>query len=233
MPSCLRTSSAVSASRLVIFGVGAPLTVDIEESCARLGIEIAAGVRNIPGASFASDTMTIVEAEQAPAALKALGIALPLFTPAHRLSALAHALRLGFSRAETIVDPTSVVARSATIGRGGYVNASCTIAGAASVGDFTLINRSASIGHHTRLGDFVSIGPGAVLTGSIRVGRGAMIGAGAVVLPELEIGANAMVGAGSVVTQPVPANALVVGNPARVVRSDLPALGETPPLPAR
>ena len=77
---------------------------------------------------------------------------------------------------------------------------------------------------------FVSIGPGAVLTGSIQIGRGAVIGAGAVILPELEIGANVMVGAGSVVTQSVPAHCLVLGNPARVVRSDLAMLGETPAL---
>jgi sugar O-acyltransferase (sialic acid O-acetyltransferase NeuD family) len=224
-------SSDANSSNLVIFGVGAPLTVDIEESCARLGIEIAAGVRNVPGRSFASDAVTVVDAEELPAALKTLGIALPLFTPAHRLSALADAIRLGFSRVETIVDPTSAVARTASIGRGVYVNAGCTIGGAASLGDFTLVNRSASIGHHTRLDDFVSIGPGAVLTGSIHIGRGAVIGAGAVILPELEIGANAIVGAASVVTQSVPARSLVVGNPGRVVRNDLAVLGATPTLP--
>ena len=222
-------SSAVSVSkRLVIFGVCAPLTIDVEESCARLGIEIAAGVRNVPGRSFASEALTVIEADRVPEALRALVIALPLFTPAHRRAALEHAYRLGFPRAETVVDPTSVVARSATIGHGVYVNAGCTVAGAASLGDFALVNRAASIGHHTRLGDFVSIGPGAVLTGSIQVGRGAVIGAGAIILPELEIGAHAMVGAGSVVTRSVPAGCLVVGNPARVVRTDLPALGESP-----
>jgi len=42
-----------------------------------------------------------------------------------------------------------------------------------------------------------------------------------------------MVGAGSVVTQSVPANALVVGNPARVVRRDLPELRDYPLLPSR
>lgn len=226
-------SSAVSTSRLVIFGVGAPLTIDLEESCARLGIEIAAGVRNVPGKSFASDALTVVECDRIPDALKALGIVLPLFTPNHRLSALAHAIDLGFAEIETVIDPTAVLARSAGIGRGVYVNAGCTIAGAVRLGDFTLINRAASIGHHTRLADFVSIGPGAVLTGSITVGRGAVIGAGSVILPELEIGPNAMVGAGSVVTRSVGANCLAVGNPARVVRSDLPALGDNPALPRR
>ena len=223
----------MSASRLVIFGVGAPLTIDLEESCARLGIEVAAGVRNVPGKSFASDALTVIECDRIPDALKLLGIALPLFTPSHRLSALAHAIASGFAGIETVVDPTSVLARSAGVGQGVYVNAGCTIAGAVGLGDFTLVNRAASIGHHTRLGDFVSIGPGAVLTGSITVGRGALIGAGAVVLPELEIGANAMVGAGSVVTRSVGANCLVAGNPARVVRSDLAVLDDSPALPRR
>ena len=225
--------SAVSASKIVIFGVGAPLTIDLEESCARLGVEVAAGVRNVPGKTFGSDALTIVEGDRLPDALKALGIALPLFTPGHRLSALRHAIDLGFASVETVIDPTSVLARSAGIGRGVYINAGCTIAGAVRLGDFTLVNRAASIGHHTRLGDFASIGPGAVLTGSITVGRGAVIGAGAVILPELEIGSNAMVGAGSVVNRSVPASCLAVGNPARVVRSDLPALGSTPALPQR
>ena len=224
----------MSASKsVVIFGVGAPLTIDLEESCARLGIEIAAGVRNMPGRSFASDALVIVDAAEIPEALSALGVALPMFTPAHRRAALEHTIRLGFARVETILDPTSAVARSAAIGRGVYVNAGCTIAGAVSLGDFAFVNRAASIGHHTRLGDFISIGPGAVLTGSVQVGRGAVIGAGAIVLPELEIGAGAMIGAGSVVTESVPACCLAVGNPARVVRRDLEALGETPAPPER
>ncbi len=217
-----------ASKRLVLFGVGAPLTVDVEETCARLDIKIAAGVRNVPGRSFASEAIAVIEGAEITAGLKALGIVLPMFTPAHRRAALEDAIRLGFARVEALIDPTSVVARSAAIGRGVYINASCTIAGAADLGDFALVNRVASIGHHTRLGEFVSIGPGAVLTGSIQIGRGAVIGAGAVILPELEIGANAMVGAGSVVTQSVPAHCLALGNPARVVRKDLPALGETP-----
>jgi sugar O-acyltransferase (sialic acid O-acetyltransferase NeuD family) len=218
----------VSASKLVIFGVGAPLTTAVEETCARLGIAVVAGVRNVPGPSFASDALTIVEADRIPDALKALGIVLPMATPANRLAALAHAFRLGFSRAETLVDPTSVVARSATMDRGIYVSASCTIAGVVQLGAFAFVNTAASIGHHTRIDEFASIGPGATVTGSIVIGRGAAIGAGAVILPELEIGANAVVGAGSVVTESVPPASLVMGNPARVVRTDLPALGNSP-----
>jgi sugar O-acyltransferase (sialic acid O-acetyltransferase NeuD family) len=223
----------MSVRNVVIFGVGAPLTIDVEESCARLGIEIAAGVRNVEGPSFASARLQIVEAAAIPEALLALGVVLPMFTPAHRLAAFEDARRRGFARAETIVDPTSVVAASAAIGAGVYVNAGCTIGGAATLGDFVFINRAVSIGHHTRLDDFVSVGPGATLTGSLRIGRGAVIGAGAVILPQLEIGANAVIGAGSVVTQSVPAASLAVGNPARVVRSDLALLDKCPSPPVR
>jgi sugar O-acyltransferase (sialic acid O-acetyltransferase NeuD family) len=223
----------MTARRVVIFGVGAPLTIDVEESCARLSIEVAAGVRNVEGPSFASGRLRIVEAVAIPEALLALGVALPMFTPAHRLAAFEDARRRGFACAETIVDPTSVMAKSATIGAGVYVNAGCTIGGAATLGDFVFVNRAVSIGHHTTLDDFVSVGPGATLTGSLRIGRGAVIGAGAVILPQLEIGANAMIGAGSVVTQSVPTRCHAVGNPARVVRTDLPLLDESPSPPFR
>lgn len=223
----------MTARRVVIFGIGAPLTIDVEESCARLGIEIAVGVKNVAGPSYASETLPVVDAAAIPEALLAHGVALPMFTPAHRLAAFEDARQRGFHRAETIVDPTSAVAKSATIGAGVYINAGCTIGGAATLGDFVFVNRAASIGHHSRLDDFVSVGPGAVLTGSLRIGRGAMIGAGAVILPQLEIGANAVIGAGSVVTQSVPAASLAVGNPARVVRKGLPELGASPSPPLR
>jgi sugar O-acyltransferase (sialic acid O-acetyltransferase NeuD family) len=223
----------VSASKLVIFGIGAPLTIVIEETCARLGIEVVAGVRNLPGPSFASNKLVIVEADQIPESLKALGIVLPLATPANRFAALGDAVRLGFSSAETLVDPTAVIARSATIARGVYVGASCTLGGAVELGEFAFVNTAASVGHHTRIKEFASIGPGTTLTGNITIGRGASIGAGAVILPELEIGAHAIVGAGSVVTQSVPAASLVLGNPARVVQTDLPALVGNPPLGQR
>jgi len=204
------------AHRLVIYGAGAPLAIDAEESCRRLGIGIAAAVRNVPGATYVSERVPVVEADALPEDLKTLGVVLPMFTPQHRQSALDDARRRGFARAETLIDPTSAVASSTRLGGGIYVNAGCTIGGGGEIGDFVLVNRAASIGHHAHPEKFVSIGPGAVLAGGIRIGRAAVIGAGAVILPRLEIGAGATVGAGAVVTQSVPAGALALGNPARV-----------------
>ena len=206
----------MATRRLVIYGAGASLAIDAEESCLRLGIEIAAAVRNLPGPNYVSERVALVEADALPEGLTALGIVLPLFTPANREAALADARRRGFVRAETLVDPTSAVASSTRFGTGVYVNAGCVIGGGGEIGDFVLVNRAASIGHHALLQEFVSIGPGAVLAGHIEVGRGAVIGAGAVILPKVKIGAGAKVGAGAVVTQSIPAGTVVVGNPARI-----------------
>jgi UDP-2-acetamido-3-amino-2,3-dideoxy-glucuronate N-acetyltransferase len=55
------------------------------------------------------------------------------------------------------------------------------------------------------------------------VKRGASIGSGATILCGVTIGEAAMIGAGSVVTRDVPPGAVVAGNPARILKSKLPA----------
>ena len=207
---------------IVLYGSGSSIIVDIEETCGRLGLTIAAIVRNVPGDDFAVSGAQTINADDVTDDLRALPFAVPIFAPAHRLAARDDALKMGFARAATIVDPAAIVARSARIGDGSYVNAGAVIGGASRFGAFVFVNRSASIGHHAEVGDFAAIGPGVTIAGRVRIGRGAVISTGAVVLPEIEIGANTVVGAGSVVTRSVPDHCLVVGNPARVVKMDYP-----------
>jgi hypothetical protein len=204
--------------RLVLYGVGSPLVADAQEACARAGIEIVAGVANVEGRTWIEAPVRVVQAAQVDAALTIHPVACVLFTPAWRRRAFEDAYARGFASDATLVDPTSIVARSAILGAGTFVNAGCTIAAGCVVEERVLVNRSASIGHHARLRAYASIGPGVVLTGSVDVGRGATIGAGAIVLPDVTIGENAVVGAGSLVREPVPANTMVGGNPCRVLR---------------
>jgi acetyltransferase-like isoleucine patch superfamily enzyme len=63
---------------------------------------------------------------------------------------------------------------------------------------------------------------GALLAGEVNVGRGALLAVGSVVLPQIRIGAGAIVAAGSVVSRDVAERTLVAGNPARIVKRDLP-----------
>lgn len=210
---------------IVLYGVGSPLVVDAEESCARAGIPIAAGVRNVEAPVYTSDAVNVIARDALTARERACAFVVAMFTPGHRSSAVQDALRAGFARGATLVDPTSPVARTARLGEGVYVNAGVVVAGACVLDEWVLVNRSASIGHHTRIGAYASIGPGAVLCGQVVVERGVMIGAGSVVLPKVEIGSNAVIAAGSVVRESVPANCLAEGNPCRVVRSGISGYG--------
>ena len=145
----------------------------------------------------------------------------PLITPGHRRSVELELLVRGTTHFPAVVDPTTVLAQTARISEGVYVNGGGMIGANVVLGKWSHVNRSASIGHDSILEPYASLGPGSLLCGSCVVGRGAFVGAGAVVNPEVRIGANSIVGAGAVVTRDVPENTLVVGTPARVVRENI------------
>jgi hypothetical protein len=208
---------------IIIYGVGSPILVDVAETCARLRLPVVAWIRNVEGESFAPPDATVLEPADLPATLAQHAFLAPLFAPRHRHYAQVEAHQRGLTSAATVIDPMAVVASSSTLAAGSYVNALANIGGASRIGAFAFVNRSASIGHHAEIADFVSIGPGAVIAGHVQIGAGVLIGAGAVVLPKIRIGSNATVAAGAVVTKPVEPNSLVAGNPARVVKTGLPA----------
>ena len=207
---------------LVIFGCGGRLIVDVEESCSRLGIEVAAIVKNFDGPVYALASERIVDADDIDEATRGYGYVVPLFAPGNRFAAHRDAAARGFRRAATVIDPTAVVARSAMVGHGAYINACVVVGGAARLGDFIVVNRSASLGHDVEIADFASVAPGATLCGGVQLGRGAVVAAGAIVCPEVRVGANAVIAAGAVVRESVADHCLAAGNPARIVNRNYP-----------
>jgi acetyltransferase-like isoleucine patch superfamily enzyme len=205
---------------IVLFGSNTSMIVDVEETCVRRGLRIVAIVKNLDGQDYALARELIVRADEIRPEITSYPFIIPIFAPGHRLAATRDAAARGFRNAMSLIDPASVVARSATIGGGTYVNAGVVIGGAAKIGASAFINRSASIGHHVEIADLVSVGPGATIAGAVRIGRGTVIAAGAVVLPAVEIGSNVVVAAGAIVREAVADHCLVAGNPARVVRTD-------------
>ncbi len=197
---------------MIIFGVRSPLVVELEESLARLGIDVTAAV-SVNGTPRLIDRSKIVDLADFSAVVGAQFIA-SAFAPLRRKELISQALALGLVKAAAIVDPTAVLPRSIRIGDGSYINAGVVIGAMTMIGEGVLVNRSVSLGHHTVLGDLVSVGPGATLAGNIHVGTGSVIGAGATILPNVRIGAGAIVSAGSLVRKHVPDGTLVVGNPA-------------------
>src|SRR4051812_33924003 len=131
---------------IVVYGIGSPIVLDVAETCWRLRLPVAAWVRNVEGEAFAPADGNVVAAGDLSDALLQHEFLVALFTPGHRRSAVDEARGRGLQNAATVIDPTAVIASSATLGRGGFVNSLANIGAASRIGAFTFINRGASIG---------------------------------------------------------------------------------------
>ncbi|MBW8751024.1 MAG: hypothetical protein JF565_06310 [Propionibacteriales bacterium] len=200
----------MSSRRLIVFAVGSPYAWDVVESVRRTGADPVC-VDNLGGADPRLPGLT----RTAPAGPFVLGLS----SAEHRPAAARAAREAGLDEPTVLVDPTSAVASTATLGHGTYVNAGAVVASHAALGCHVNVNRSVSLGHDNEIGFAASFGPGAVTAGGVRVGAAAFVGAGSTVLPDVSVGPGAVVGAGAVVTKDVAAGDVVVGNPARVVRT--------------
>ena len=72
---------------IVFYGIGSAIVADVEETCARLGLQIAAWVKNVEGPTFESGGQRVVPAADVSGDLIAHEFAVPLFTPGHRRAA--------------------------------------------------------------------------------------------------------------------------------------------------
>lgn len=130
---------------------------------------------------------------------------------------LAGAWEAGGFRAATLVDPTAVVAASATIGAGSFIAPQVFVGPEAKIGRHCLINVGASVGHHSVCGDYAQACPGARISGHCELGAGAFIGSNGVVAPGLTIGPKAVVAAASLAARDVPAGGTALGVPAKIL----------------
>lgn len=135
--------------------------------------------------------------------------------------------QLASNNFSSLIDPTSVIASSASIGCGVHIDALSAVASETKISCHVRVNRLSSIGHDVFLEPFTYIGPAAVVCGHAHTGFGAVVGAGAVILPKVHIGDNTLIGAGSVVTKDIPSNSVAYGNPARVMSTREPWGGIT------
>ena len=92
--------------RVVIYGVGSPIVVDVQESLARAGITIAAAVRNMDCEVRLLDGVTPVESAELTAELLAFPFLVPFFRPANRQKVVREAFGAGFRSGYSLIDPT-------------------------------------------------------------------------------------------------------------------------------
>lgn len=115
----------------------------------------------------------------------------------------------------TLVHPTAVIARSATIGRGCVICPMAMVSADATVGEFVTINGLSSVGHDVRLGAYSTLSAHVDITGGVTVGTHAFFGTGAKTVPRIKIGTGAKVGAGATVMRSVPDGVTVFTMPAK------------------
>jgi sugar O-acyltransferase (sialic acid O-acetyltransferase NeuD family) len=115
------------------------------------------------------------------------------------------------------VHRSSVIATSASIGYGNFVDQGAKIGAGTSVGQHCLIHSGAIIGAEVVVGDYVQVGAGSILNSGVIVEEEAFIGSGVTIISGVTIGKGARVGAGSVVISSVKAGETVFGNPAQTI----------------
>ncbi len=118
----------------------------------------------------------------------------------------------------TLVHPSAVVSKTATIGRGTVVFPSVTIGSNAAIGSHVIILANSVINHDVSVGDYACIASGVCIAGGSAVGRAAYLGSNCSIIENTSIGSCSLVGMGSVVIDAVADNSVVVGNPARFLR---------------
>jgi sugar O-acyltransferase (sialic acid O-acetyltransferase NeuD family) len=202
----------------LVFACRTSYAADLVEVIWRTGGEVRALVDNWTGEPLHDAVAEVIEAQAITEELAECPVVVAPTVPGHRFSAQRDAVERDLRSFPALIDPTSIVARTADIDDGATINAGVVIGARTALGEFVCVNRSASIAHDNTIHDFATIGPGCVLGGFVTVGRGAFLGVGAICAPEVSIGANATVGAGAVVIRDVAPNTVVVGNPAKALK---------------
>lgn len=98
-----------------------------------------------------------------------------------------------------IVDPSAIIAETATIGEGSFVGKAAIINAEAKIGKMCIVNTKSLIEHECVVGDFTHVAVGAVLCGQVDIGNSSFVGANATIIQGIQMPEGSFVPAGEVV----------------------------------
>lgn len=125
----------------------------------------------------------------------------------------------------SIIHPSAVVSKYATVGKGTVILNSGKVNADAKIGNFCIINTDANFGHDGVMKDFSSLAPNVATGGAVTIGEFSAISIGASIIQNLSVGDHTVIGAGTVVTQNVGDFRVAYGIPAKIIRKR--KMGET------
>jgi acetyltransferase EpsM len=137
----------------------------------------------------------------------------------HKYIFKLHDLNIPIKRYATIVHPTAVVSKFATIGFGVSIQPFVSVGPNVRIGNHIQIYAQSLIGHNSTLDDYSYVANNACIGASVHLKEGAYLGTNCSTLENITIGKWGLVGIGSVVIKDVPDFAKVVGNPSKVIGS--------------
>ena len=126
------------------------------------------------------------------------------------------------ARFVSVIDPSTVISRSARIGRGSLVYPHCFIGADARIGDRNLILSGCAVNHDSQLADRVILCSGVQVAGYVTVEPDCELGQSCSIRQRIRIGRNSHIGMGTVVIKDVPPDSVMIGNPARRLRARQP-----------
>ena len=106
-----------------------------------------------------------------------------------------HVKEIGF-KLPVIIDPSSIIANSASIDEGTFVGKGTILNAEVRIGKMCIINTRSLIEHECIVGDFVHVAVGTVICGQVEIGDRAFVGANATVIQCRRIESGAIVPAG-------------------------------------
>lgn len=116
----------------------------------------------------------------------------------------------------TVVHPSAVVSRFATLEPGCVVLSHCSIGARARLGRWCTLLQGCVISHDAELGERSILASRVCLSGGSRIGEGSYLGCGVCVRDGVRVGAGALIGMGAVVVRDIPGYCTAFGAPARV-----------------
>ncbi len=119
------------------------------------------------------------------------------------------------NRLATIIDPSTFVSRTATIGAGCVVYPGGFIGANVVIGDGVMCLSRCVINHEAVIENGVCLASGVTLAGGVHIEADCYLGQACSVRQSLRIAQHSVIGMGAVVIKDVPPNSVMAGNPAK------------------
>lgn len=116
---------------------------------------------------------------------------------------------------QTVIHPSAVVSKYATIGKNVFISAGVSIGPNAIIDDHIIILANSTIHHDTHIGTGSIVCGNVLVAGNVEIGSQVYIGAGSNIKNGISIGSDSLIGMGSTVLASVGNAEMWFGNPAK------------------